>query len=58
MDLHADAEVIIEGVVVLKDLDSVSLAIALLLGFIYAFNLSYTPKFRYTFEVALFGTIC
>ncbi|XP_037392517.1 uncharacterized protein LOC108416135 [Pygocentrus nattereri] len=51
MDHPADVGVVIEGVVVLEDLASVSLAIALLLGLIYAFNLSYPPKFRYTFEV-------
>uniref|UniRef100_A0A3B1IS49 PB1 domain-containing protein n=1 Tax=Astyanax mexicanus TaxID=7994 RepID=A0A3B1IS49_ASTMX len=51
MDHPADVGVVIEGVVVLEDLASVSLAIALLFGLIYAFNLSYPPKFRYTFEV-------
>ncbi|XP_049322989.1 uncharacterized protein LOC111197377 isoform X2 [Astyanax mexicanus] len=51
MDHPADVGVVIEGVVVLEDLASVSLAIALLFGLTYAFNLSYPPKFRYTFEV-------
>ncbi|KAL6491361.1 hypothetical protein MHYP_G00017060 [Metynnis hypsauchen] len=51
MDLPADTGVVLEGAVVLKDLGSVSLAFAMLLGLIYALNLRYPLKFRYTFEV-------
>ncbi|XP_030580879.1 uncharacterized protein LOC115777184 [Archocentrus centrarchus] len=51
MTLPVDVGVVIEGVVVLEDLGSVSLAFALLFGLIYALNLSYPPKLRYTFEV-------
>ncbi|KAL7846622.1 hypothetical protein SRHO_G00216020 [Serrasalmus rhombeus] len=51
MDLPADTGVVLEAAVVLKDLGCVSLAFAMLLGLIYALNLRYPLKFRYTFEV-------
>lgn len=50
-DLSADIGVVLEGKVVLEILGSVSLAFGILLGLIYALNLSYPLKFRYTFEV-------
>lgn len=43
--------IIIEGSEVLDDYRCVSKACLLLMGFIYAMNLSYPPKRKYTFEV-------
>ncbi|XP_033941836.1 uncharacterized protein [Pseudochaenichthys georgianus] len=47
----ADVSIIIEGSEVLDDCRCVSKACLLLTGFIYAMNLSYPPKMKYTFEV-------
>ncbi|XP_041859729.1 uncharacterized protein LOC121651524 [Melanotaenia boesemani] len=47
----ADVSVIIEGTEVLTDCKSVAKACLLLMGLIYAMNLSYPTKLRYTFEV-------
>ncbi|XP_048853194.1 uncharacterized protein LOC125721182 [Brienomyrus brachyistius] len=46
-----DIGIILEGIKVLKDLDNVALAVAMLFGLIYALNLSYPAELRYTFEV-------
>ncbi|XP_020556410.1 uncharacterized protein LOC110014068 isoform X2 [Oryzias latipes] len=43
--------IILEGVEVLNDLKSVSLAVSMLFGLVYALNLSYPPDLKYTFEV-------
>lgn len=47
----SDVGIIIEGVVVLQDLDNVALAIALLFGLFYSLNMRYPSQLRYTFEV-------
>uniref|UniRef100_A0A3P9MCX0 Uncharacterized protein n=1 Tax=Oryzias latipes TaxID=8090 RepID=A0A3P9MCX0_ORYLA len=46
-----DVGIIIEGVVILQDLDNVALATAMLFGLFYCFNMSYLAQLRYTFEV-------
>ncbi|MEQ2186878.1 hypothetical protein GOODEAATRI_033329 [Goodea atripinnis] len=46
-----DVGVVIEGVVVLRDLDNVALASAMLFGLCYCLNLRYPQKLPYTFEV-------
>ena len=46
-----DIGVVIEGVEVLNNLASVASAFAMLLGLIYAVNLSYPQKLKLTFEV-------
>lgn len=46
-----DVGIIIEGVVVLKDLDNVVIAVAMLFGLLYSVNMSYPSQLRYTFEV-------
>lgn len=43
--------IVLEGQVVLQDLDNVALAAAMLFGLMYALNLDYPPELRYTFEV-------
>lgn len=47
----SDVGIVIEGLVVLQDLDNVALATAMLFGLFYALNMKYPPKLRYTFEV-------
>lgn len=47
----SDVGIIIEGVVVLQDMDNVALAIALLFGLFYSLNMRYPSQLRYTFEV-------
>uniref|UniRef100_A0A672HDK4 Uncharacterized protein n=1 Tax=Salarias fasciatus TaxID=181472 RepID=A0A672HDK4_SALFA len=47
----SDVGVIIEGVVVLRDLDNVALATAMLFGLFYSLNMCYLSQLRYTFEV-------
>lgn len=47
----SDVGIIIEGLVVLQDLDNVALATAMLFGLFYALNMKYPPQLRYTFEV-------
>lgn len=50
--LHpAHVSVIIEGKEVMNDCKNVAKACLLLMGFIYAMNLSYPSKLKYTFEV-------
>lgn len=53
MDPPEDVGIIIEGVQVqvLQYLGDAANACALLLGLIYALNLSYPPDLKYTFEV-------
>ncbi|XP_039464174.1 zinc finger protein 678-like isoform X3 [Oreochromis aureus] len=46
-----DVGIIIEGVVVLKDLDNVAIAVAMLFELLYSVNMSYPSQLRYTFEV-------
>lgn len=48
---HSDVGVIIEGEVVLNDLENVALATAMLFGLFYTLNMRYPSKLRYTFEV-------
>uniref|UniRef100_A0A1A7W7T8 Uncharacterized protein n=1 Tax=Iconisemion striatum TaxID=60296 RepID=A0A1A7W7T8_9TELE len=47
----SDVGIIIEGVVILQDLDNVALATAMLFGLFYSLNMSYPSQLRYTFEV-------
>lgn len=47
----SDVGIIIEGEVVLQDLDNVALATAMLFGLFYSLNMKYPPQLRYTFEV-------
>ncbi|KAL7877244.1 hypothetical protein SRHO_G00038870 [Serrasalmus rhombeus] len=46
-----DISVVLEGQVVLQELNNVALATAMLFGLMYALNLNYPPEFKYTFEV-------
>ena len=48
---HSDVGVIIEGEVVLRDLENVALASAMLFGLFYTLNMRYPSKLRYTFEI-------
>lgn len=50
-DDPVDIGVLIEGMEVLSDLDSVAQACALLFGLIYCLNLSYPQELSYFFEV-------
>lgn len=47
----SDVGIIIEGVVVLQDLDNVALAVAMLFGLFYSLNMRYPSQLRFTFEV-------
>ncbi|XP_028434333.1 uncharacterized protein LOC114555819 [Perca flavescens] len=47
----ADVSIIIEGTEVLDDCRYVAKACLLLMGFVYAMNLSYPPKMKYRFKV-------
>ncbi|KAL7872440.1 hypothetical protein SRHO_G00074230 [Serrasalmus rhombeus] len=47
----SDVGVILEGVVVLRDLENVALATAMLFGFFYILNMRYPSKLHYTLEV-------
>ncbi|CAL8263520.1 unnamed protein product [Merluccius merluccius] len=47
----ADVSIVVEGTEVLDNCGSVAKACLLLMGIIYAMNLSYPPKMKYTFEV-------
>ncbi|MED6269180.1 hypothetical protein CHARACLAT_030520 [Characodon lateralis] len=49
--LHVDVSIVIKGTEVLNSCPSVAKASLLLMGIIYALNLSYPPKLKYTFEV-------
>lgn len=46
-----DIGVVLEGQMVLHDLDNVALAAAMLFGLMYALNLNYPPELKYSFEV-------
>lgn len=46
-----DVGIVLEGVAVLWDLDSVAFATSMLFGLIYALNLQYPTKLRFTFEI-------
>ncbi|KAL7849999.1 hypothetical protein SRHO_G00193480 [Serrasalmus rhombeus] len=48
-----DIGIVLEGQVVLQELDNVALATAMLFGLMYALNPSYPPELKYTFEVLL-----
>lgn len=47
----ADAYIVVEGTEVLDNCECVAKACPLLMGIIYAMNLSYSPKVKCTFEV-------
>ncbi|CAL8406508.1 unnamed protein product [Arctogadus glacialis] len=46
-----DIGVVLEGIRVLRDLDNIALAVAMLFGLMYALNISYPADLQYTFEV-------
>nr|XP_046262986.1 uncharacterized protein LOC124068633 [Scatophagus argus] len=46
-----DIGIVLEGIKVLKYLDNVALAVAMLFGLMYVLNLNYPADLRYTFEV-------
>ncbi|XP_030586383.1 uncharacterized protein LOC115781106 isoform X2 [Archocentrus centrarchus] len=46
-----DVGIILEGQIVIQDLDNVPLAVALLFGLLYPLNMDYPHQLRYTFEV-------
>lgn len=46
-----DVGIVLEGVTVLQDLDSMAFATSMLFGIIYALNLQYPTKLRFTFEI-------
>ncbi|CAB1438715.1 unnamed protein product [Pleuronectes platessa] len=46
-----DIGIILEGQQILRDLNNVALAAAMLFGLMYAMNLNYPPELKYTFEV-------
>lgn len=46
-----DIGIVLEGDIVIQDLDNVPLAISLLFGLIYALNMDYPPQLKYFFEV-------
>lgn len=43
--------IVLEGVIVLQDLENVAFATAMLFGLIYSLNLKYPTTLRYTFEI-------
>ena len=43
--------IVLEGQVVLQEMDNIALAAAMLFGLIYALNLNYPRKLKYNFEV-------
>ncbi|KAL1257715.1 hypothetical protein QQF64_010959 [Cirrhinus molitorella] len=46
-----DVGIVLEGVAVLQDLHRVAFATSMLFGLIYALNLQYPRKLRFTFEI-------
>lgn len=46
-----DVGIVLEGVAVLQDLDSVDFATSMLFGLIYALKLQYPTKLRFTHEI-------
>lgn len=49
-DKPSDVGVVIEGVELLSNLQSISFGCAMLFGLIYALNLSYPQELKFTFE--------
>uniref|UniRef100_A0A3Q2VPP3 Uncharacterized protein n=1 Tax=Haplochromis burtoni TaxID=8153 RepID=A0A3Q2VPP3_HAPBU len=47
----SDVGIVIEGAVVLQDLDNVALAVAMLFGLFYSLNMSYPSQLSYTFRL-------
>lgn len=45
-----DIGIVLEGLQVLQDLDSIALAVAMLFGLMYALNLNYPDDLKYSFE--------
>ncbi|KAF0039323.1 hypothetical protein F2P81_007558 [Scophthalmus maximus] len=45
---YSDVGIILEGVVVLQDIENVALATAMLFGLFYTLNMRYPAKLRYT----------
>ncbi|RXN35615.1 sterile alpha motif domain-containing 3-like isoform X1 [Labeo rohita] len=50
-DDPADVGIVLEGVEVMSELGTVAFAVVMLLGLVYALNLSYPQELKYTFEV-------
>ncbi|XP_062868186.1 uncharacterized protein LOC134330846 [Trichomycterus rosablanca] len=50
-DKPDDIGIVLEGQVVLQELDNVALASAMLFGLMYSLNLNYPPELKYIFEV-------
>ncbi|RXN31738.1 sterile alpha motif domain-containing 3-like isoform X1 [Labeo rohita] len=50
-DDPADVGIVLEGVEVMSELGNVAFAVVMLLGLVYALNLSYSQELKYTFEV-------
>ncbi|XP_028292864.1 uncharacterized protein LOC114455680 [Gouania willdenowi] len=50
-DSPEDIGIVLEGQMVMQDLDNVALAAAMLFGLMYALNLNYPPELKYSFEV-------
>ncbi|CAM4458235.1 unnamed protein product [Leuciscus chuanchicus] len=50
-DDPADVGIVLEGVEVMSELGNVAFAVVMLLGLVYALNLSYPQELKYTFEV-------
>ncbi|KAK7905164.1 hypothetical protein WMY93_017771 [Mugilogobius chulae] len=46
-----DIGIVLEGEIVIQELDNVPLAVCLLFGLLYALNMDYPRELRYTFEV-------
>lgn len=53
---YSDMGIIVEGLVVLRDLENEPLAIAMLFGLFYALNMRYPSKLPYTHRVYSKGT--
>lgn len=50
-DEPEDIGIVLEGIKVLRNLENVALAVAMLFGLMYALNVSYPADLRYTFEI-------
>lgn len=46
-----DIGIVLEGQMVVRDLDNVALEAAMIFGLMYALNLNYPPELKYSFEV-------
>ena len=51
IDPPEEVGIVLEGLQVMEDLGNVPFAVAMLLGLVYALNLSYPQELKYTFEV-------